>query len=485
MSALILSWRQPDPPLALAWRGLDSGLMAAIQRTIPPSPIAAVIGPAGASSTPGGSTGQVQFNHAGAFDGDAALFWDFTNRRLGVGTSTPNAPFEVQPVAGATGSFVHIDGYDTGSGGTNVNAYIDISSYNNDGYGDGITMYYRRGTLASPAANQIGDLLCTAGSGGYDGANTLFGGGYSTVVDGAVSPGVLPTAFVIATGTGNPVERMRVTSAGRVGIGTTAPRARQEVVGSVVISGPPTVVSGFYYNQPYGLFIEPGTVTLTNANRAVGAMIAEVRAVNTATSGYVEADGLGFIVAMDGGTNPALEADVYGIVGNVSRDSATDVSANGYMYSLLANINHVGTLNTAAKTLEAVNLHAVASVDAGTITDLKNLFTVCWQSAGSTVTNYYDAHLVGISSGGTVTNKWGVYQSAADHKNFFAGKVGVKTTAPQYDLHVAGTFGITPGASVTPVNIGDLVFEATSNTSVKIKLKGSDGVVRSVTLTLA
>jgi hypothetical protein len=44
---------------------------------------------------------------------------------------------------------------------------------------------------------------------------------------------------------------------------------------------------------------------------------------------------------------------------------------------------------------------------------------------------------------------------------------------------------LSPSASVTPANNGNLVVEATSNTSVTIKLKGSDGTVRSVVLNLA
>jgi hypothetical protein len=46
---------------------------------------------------------------------------------------------------------------------------------------------------------------------------------------------------------------------------------------------------------------------------------------------------------------------------------------------------------------------------------------------------------------------------------------------------------LTPGIGtvITPASNGDLMFEATSNTQVKVKLKGSDGTVRSVTLTLA
>jgi len=42
-----------------------------------------------------------------------------------------------------------------------------------------------------------------------------------------------------------------------------------------------------------------------------------------------------------------------------------------------------------------------------------------------------------------------------------------------------------PPALVTPTNIGDLSFQATSNTSLTFKFKGSDGVVRSGSITLA
>jgi len=65
------------------------------------------------------------------------------------------------------------------------------------------------------------------------------------------------------------------------------------------------------------------------------------------------------------------------------------------------------------------------------------------------------------------------------------GSVGINETSPDYKLDVNGTFGFSPGASVTPVDNGDVVFELTSNTSLTVKAKGSDGTVRSVVLTLA
>ena len=46
-------------------------------------------------------------------------------------------------------------------------------------------------------------------------------------------------------------------------------------------------------------------------------------------------------------------------------------------------------------------------------------------------------------------------------------------------------FAIKPQASVNPNGIGELVFQLTSNTSLVVKVKGSDGVIRSATLTLA
>ena len=42
-----------------------------------------------------------------------------------------------------------------------------------------------------------------------------------------------------------------------------------------------------------------------------------------------------------------------------------------------------------------------------------------------------------------------------------------------------------PAASVTPANKGDLVIEATSNTTLTFRYKGSDGTVRSGAITLA
>jgi hypothetical protein len=44
---------------------------------------------------------------------------------------------------------------------------------------------------------------------------------------------------------------------------------------------------------------------------------------------------------------------------------------------------------------------------------------------------------------------------------------------------------IKPQTSATPQGIGDMTFQLTNNTTLVIKVKGSDGTVRSNTLTLS
>jgi hypothetical protein len=46
-------------------------------------------------TSPSGSAGYIQFSNGSAFASDANLFWDNTNKRLGIGTTSPTQPLEV------------------------------------------------------------------------------------------------------------------------------------------------------------------------------------------------------------------------------------------------------------------------------------------------------------------------------------------------------------------------------------------------------
>jgi hypothetical protein len=57
------------------------------------------------SGVPAGVTGNIQFNNAGAFGGENNLFWDDTNNRLGVNTTTPGNALDIHSGADIVGTF--------------------------------------------------------------------------------------------------------------------------------------------------------------------------------------------------------------------------------------------------------------------------------------------------------------------------------------------------------------------------------------------
>jgi len=52
-------------------------------------------GGGGGGGNPAGNNGYVQFNNSGSFGGDSSLFWNNTNKRLGIGTTQPRTKLDV------------------------------------------------------------------------------------------------------------------------------------------------------------------------------------------------------------------------------------------------------------------------------------------------------------------------------------------------------------------------------------------------------
>jgi hypothetical protein len=86
----------------------------------------------GSGGTPGGSSGALQFNNSGAFGGAANLFWDSTNNRLGVGTSSPYAELTVATPNGASGSVTTLFAVASSTSA----ATTTLFSISNTGYAD-------------------------------------------------------------------------------------------------------------------------------------------------------------------------------------------------------------------------------------------------------------------------------------------------------------------------------------------------------------
>lgn len=97
-----------------------------------------------------------------------------------------------------------------------------------------------RGTAASPTAVVSGDSVFSNDLWGYDGATSIRGAQFSVGVDAAVSTGIVPMNFRFTTmnSAGVYAERMRISNAGNVGIGTIAP------VGGLQIDKPYVDISG-------------------------------------------------------------------------------------------------------------------------------------------------------------------------------------------------------------------------------------------------
>lgn len=123
-------------------------------------------------------------------------------------------------------SFLAIDCYDSGSGGTNSNVFLYIDNYNNDGYGDGLYLDYGRGTKTSPAIVNSGDSLGIINFGGvYD---TVQGPYTSSAISGYADGGTYsatshPGGLIFSTtpdGTLNPIQRFWISGVGHVGINT-------------------------------------------------------------------------------------------------------------------------------------------------------------------------------------------------------------------------------------------------------------------------
>lgn len=137
------------------------------------------------------------------------------------------APSTVNPaVAGANQAGIKIFAYDTGSGGVNINHYMDIANYSNDGYGDGFNIKLSRGSAAAPAIVQVNDDLGYISFRGGNGAGFTPAARIQASVDGTPGatndmPGRL-TFWTTPDNTGAVVERMRIDNVGRVILGNAA-----------------------------------------------------------------------------------------------------------------------------------------------------------------------------------------------------------------------------------------------------------------------
>jgi hypothetical protein len=152
---------------------------------------------------------------------DSSPFVIDSSGNVGVGTTTPSFLFDLYS---PTASVFSVTGDATAS--------VSVRRFSTNSSAPQIQTFKYRGTLASPTAVTSGDILGQVRFNGYDGTNTVTSVQISAEVDGTPGTNDMPGRLVFSTtadGASSPTERMRIDSAGNVGIGLTTPTAKLHV----------------------------------------------------------------------------------------------------------------------------------------------------------------------------------------------------------------------------------------------------------------
>jgi len=168
-------------------------------------------------------------------------------QNVGIGTAVPQGKLHVYEAA--TRAWIILDG-------DGQNADVSPRSYGN-GVRSGVSCFRARGTRAAPAAVMNGDMLGFIGGRGY--GTTQFGNFSDAAVvfraEGNFTDASHPAAIALETTPVNSAtrqERVRVTSEGRVGIGTTDPLPMLHIVQTIDGTvNPRGIVVDIYSNDPW------------------------------------------------------------------------------------------------------------------------------------------------------------------------------------------------------------------------------------------
>ena len=141
--------------------------------------------------------------------------------KVGIGTTTPSAS-------------LHVLSGNVRFQGTGAEVFVERNS--DDSAAHSLTLQKSRGSSSSPAPVQSADLLGTVAWEGYSGGarGYVSGARIEAYVETPPANGDMPTYMRFGTtpvGSTNSMERMRISSSGNVGIGTTTPDEKLAITG--------------------------------------------------------------------------------------------------------------------------------------------------------------------------------------------------------------------------------------------------------------
>jgi len=448
-----LSGTYPNPTVAkingTALSGLATGLLKNTTATGVPSIAVAgtdLIGGVANLTT----VGAVPYVSAsGILNQDPAdFFWDATNNRLGIGTTTPLAPLQTSLVSTATIN--------------EIGAIIERTGGTASGLARGIGIVFKDASNAT---------LVGGVAGIREGPGSDWAGGLGFFTNTSSSAGSATFA--------NLTERMRIRGDGSVGIGTTGPGYKLEVVGSsnteIARVGDGTRSFGISTYTP-----NSGGVTLKNAGTGlISLTTANAVLIGTSYAGL----GSGVVantVAIQGNvgigtTTPAAPLTVGTAVGSPATNANAVIinAANTTLSSRGGNLQVITTNSSAIDTGGSIGLGGQYNTLANSV----EFASIAGRKENSTVTNFA-GYLQFITTADAVapTEKMRITS---------AGNVGIGTTIPGSLLSVNGRASANLFGSETNCSssAGPAVCAAAAAGSVVIPAAGTDVVVNTTAVT--